>query len=389
MIETILLSATIAISAFVVTVGQRYAQRFIRTPTDDRQDLSLQLQVEALRKQEERFATELKARRDLQLEVLEKQFEHDRSEADRKYELARWPFKITPPVFLKSSMARNGRALNLIVCVRSSSSENAKSDAGLRSLHGLKLLESCVTIVERETVGRYGGSMFLYDETRKPIELSHTTLQNTGWSLLRTEPTILFYIQQSAPLKFHVDISFWGMGYDADIGPEKLSSIKIDLNDVDGSDSQRGRLLAAVLSTLVVGFGDTFNSLHNASELPQPVFPWLVKQVNAAELPANALDFLSNTYSGSIATLSQYSPSVAIEIGLQAALALYEVGLAEQSRNILNVVLQTYKEHHFSEVERLEDAVRTIQNCTLTEAIGKGTIQDGAYEAAFRGILSR
>lgn len=310
-------------------------------------------------------------------QIRQVQLEHAsrQSLSDRVHQLQRWPLTTDPVSLLEASVSRQGRALNIIVCLAGQAGEDAPGVQAFRSV-----LQSAMTLVTSVTVPRFARQVVLYDETREPITLTHEAAQTAIWGLLRTEPTALVYLEPRGPSAIDVTISEWGVAFAPrhQIG----AATRFTLESAGDAPIHQRRLgLVTDLSEIVVALGDSFQAIHHSHELPSPVLPWLMEFAQAQGIAEDRWQFSLQHYEEALQNVASHSLAVAAELAGQAAIDAHDRKLLQLAERLLARGLAFGSRLSGRHPPLLQTALEKIKGETVTRPAERTSLKSVLREA--------
>ena len=340
-------------------VGQRVASKFIKTPAEkaamayqtatiDHNKSLLELRKIELEQKERHFFEQLAIQRKNQLDLAEVNFLYLREGQQLQHQLNQWPFKITPRAFLNASQARQGRMLNVVVALRKPRSEASfTSEVSGKSLSYLTptidLVRLGMGTVSETLHPRFKNTLRIYDETDQLMLGASESIRVNAWDMWKTEPTAFVYIEPANPVCYKIDISLWGLAFNAEDGVSITTTVTVDLKPYISNRETRAVALICILESIVTALGDSYRTTHFPHLLPEPVLPLLIADAKKRGVPEATWTQAVEGYMTALESVMTHSPLLAAEIAAIAALQAHKVELAELSATLFAKAMVFYE----------------------------------------------
>lgn len=317
---------------FVNAIGPRIVQRFIPTPFDQAQIVSIGTQRQRLVDEDKRFERQMTEARARLLDELQ----HRKDMIELQEQLRRWQFDFLPAAFLKASEAAGGKALNIVIRL----SDHRRVSVGDNDPATI-ILKDAVMAAEEQMIALYAGDrlfpetpettpkngVLFYADYRLGRELPVQSAVTALSSLLASEPVVLVDIAIRDGLRYRLTISHWGGAIGDAPQPVILPSQTLDLSAIAASEPERVSLtLSLTLTSLLVALSDNFHLLRHLWAKPQPAMPALMKFIRKYSGASVDWEGIFPVYRRSLDLLGDRAPAIATDIAADLALAIHAEG---------------------------------------------------------------
>ena len=298
---------------------------------------TLENNVLSLEQRERHHAENLAAQRDRILLQMELSATNEESGKYLSYALHKWPFHTTPGGIIRLSRDQRGRSLNIIITRRTDildqmTRRNTAGGAGHEASSTqplIQLLREMVRCADRDTSSFLGSQARIYDETHNSCQSNAAGLTSNVYELLGTEPCALLLVEPISQENFRIDISLWGLGFQAGGIVTASSAVAVNLKGLSRADA--GRATYFSLISLMVGLSDVFQATHFPHLLEAPKFPRAMRAAQEAGLSEGAWENILTAYLSALDNVASHSPLVASELAGKAAQHFSELGLTGQA----------------------------------------------------------